>query len=106
MIEDARYRYSTEQLKVILEQAGIYMCACPAQLASQLMELGKLHRYQIECMSEAPDLVATHRCIAEAAQRAHAVLEDALDEVLRLEGWDMETLTMPDGLRKQRDSLL
>jgi len=57
------------------------MCACPAQ-------------------------VATHRRIAEAAVRAHAVLEEALDDVLRIEGRDEQSLTMPEGLRALRDSQL
>ncbi len=99
-------RYSNEQLTSILEQACIYMCACPAQLAKELMGLRELHAYQINCMSTMPTLAATHRCIADAVQRAHVLLEDALDEVLRLEGWDMNSLTMPEGLRKVRDSLL
>jgi hypothetical protein len=57
-------------------------------------------------MSEMPELADTHRCIADAVERAHAVLEDALDEVLRIEGWDKESLVMPEGLRTLRDSQL
>lgn len=106
MSTEDRYRYSARQLTVILEQAGIYMCACPAQVAAQMLELRKLYRYQLKCIGEMPDLADTHRCIAEAVARAHALLEDALDEVLRIEGWDKESLAMPEGLRKLRDSLL
>ena len=101
-----KYRFSAKQLTLILEQACIYMCACPAQVASQMLELRKLHQYQMKCMSEMPELADTHRCIADAVERAHAVLEDALDEVLRIEGWDKESLVMPEGLRTLRDSQL
>lgn len=106
MSTSQRYRYNSEQLKHILDQAGIYMCACPAQVATQMLELRKLHQYQLNCMDEMPQLAETHRRIAEAAERAHAVLEAALDDVLRIEGWDAQSLTMPDGLRALRDSLL
>jgi hypothetical protein len=29
-------------------------------------------------------------------------LERCLDEVLKMEGWDLQTLTMPEGLRELR----
>ena len=106
MSEDAPDRFSNEQLMRILDQSSIYMCACPAQVVSQILELRKLHRYQLDCMREASAPRDTHHCIALAAQRAHALLEDALDEVLRIEGWDRDTLTMPAGLRALRDSQL
>ena len=106
MATEERYRYSKEQLMLILDQAGIYMCACPAQVATQMLELRKLYQYQMNCMSEMPDLADTHRCIATAVLRAHALLEEALDEVLRIEGWDTTSLVMPEGLRKLRDQQL
>ena len=100
------FRYSSTQLQLILDQAGIYMCACPAQLAAQMMELRTLHQYQMNCMSEMPDMADSHRTIADAVFRAHALLEEALDRVLDIEGWDKTSLMMPDGLRKKRDELL
>ena len=75
------FRYSSTQLQLILDQAGIYMCACPAQLAAQMMELRTLHQYQMNCMSEMPDMADSHRTIADAVFRAHALLEEALDRV-------------------------
>ncbi|WP_019915970.1 hypothetical protein [Methyloversatilis discipulorum] len=100
------FRYSSTQLQLILDEAGIYMCACPAQLAAQMMELRTLHQYQMNCMSEMPDMADSHRTIADAVFRAHALLEEALDRVLDIEGWDKASLKMPDGLRKKRDELL
>ena len=100
------FRYSSTQLQLILDQAGIYMCACPAQLAAQMMELRTLHQYQMNCMSEMPDMADSHRTIADAVFRAHALFEEALDRVLDIEGWDKTSLKMPDGLRKKRDELL
>lgn len=106
MESEERYRYSRDQLTLILDQAGVYMCACPAQVATQMLELRRLYQYQQNCMSEMPDLADTHRCIASAVLRAHAVLEEALDEVLRIEGWDTSSFAMPEGLRKMRDQQL
>ncbi|MBL8467798.1 hypothetical protein [Methyloversatilis discipulorum] len=100
------FRYSSTQLQLILDEAGIYMCACPAQLAAQMMELRTLHQYQMNCMSEMPEMADSHRTIADAVFRAHALLEEALDRVLDIEGWDKISLKMPDGLRKKRDELL
>lgn len=106
MATEERYRYSRDQLTLILDQAGVYMCACPAQVATQMLELRKLHQYQMNCMSEMPDMADSHRTIADAVFRAHALLEEALDRVLDIEGWDKTSLKMPDGLRKKRDELL
>lgn len=106
MATEERYRYSRDQLTLILDQTGFYMCACPAQVATQMLALRNLYQYQLNCMSEMPDLAATHRCIAKAVLRAHSVLEEALDEVLRIEGWDPSSLAMPEGLRKLRNQQL
>lgn len=106
MSQKTPYRFSDEQLKLILDQSGIYMCTCPAQVAAQMLELRGLHQYQLDCMSKSSVPPDTHRCISQAAQRAHALLEDALEEVLRIEGWDRDTLIMPAGLRTLRDSQL
>ena len=99
-------RFTEQQLERIIDEATIYMCACPAQVVSQMLELRKLQQYQLDCISASSVPPDTHRCIAQAAQGAHALLEDALDEVLQIEGWDRDTLTMPAGLRALRDSLL
>lgn len=92
-------RYSAQQLAIITDQALLYSCACPAQLAAQIMALRALHTDQLGCMNEAPDLLATHLRIARAAELAHAELEQALADVLQGEGWDPVTLCMPENLR-------
>ncbi|MCK7490431.1 MAG: hypothetical protein MZW92_00430 [Comamonadaceae bacterium] len=44
--------------------------------------------------------------IAESTQQAHALLEDCMEKVLEIEGWDRETLRMPEGMRRKRADLL
>jgi hypothetical protein len=74
-------RFANQQLEQIIEEALIYMCACPAQVAEELLRLRRVFAYQINCISEG----------------------SLLDEVLALEGWDLQTLKMPEGLRKLRE---
>lgn len=99
-------RLSEKQLEQIIEEAMIYMCACPAQVAVQLRHLRELYRYQQNCETEPGNDPAPHREIARAAIEAHALMEDCLLRVLAIEGWDMENLRMPDGLRRKRAEML
>ncbi len=39
-------RYTSQQLEKIINEAAIYMCACPCQVAVQLRHLRELYRYQ------------------------------------------------------------
>lgn len=94
-------RFSEEALSRIFEEATIYMCACPAQLCEQIRHLRGLVSYQTLCMNNAgPEMISSHTIIAEMAGQAHAILEDCLDRVLDIEGWDRSTYSMPAGLRE------
>lgn len=93
-------RYTREQLARIREQALVYQCACPAQVSKLISELLALHRYQEDCLNRTDVDVRVHQAIATAAREIYPRAEQCLTEVLMLEGWDMETLTMPDSLKK------
>jgi hypothetical protein len=99
-------RFSDRQLEDIIEEAAIYMCACPGQVAVQLRSLRSLFRYQHECEQEPANDQMVHRAIAEATVQAHAVMEGCLETVLEIEGWDRVTLKMPEGMRRRRAELL
>ncbi|WP_226442070.1 hypothetical protein [Quatrionicoccus australiensis] len=99
-------RFSDQELEQIIEEATIYMCACPGQVAVQLRTLRELFRYQGKCEIEPGNDVAVHQAIAAATIKAYAVMEDCLDQVLELEGWDRATLQMPEGLRRKRAEML
>lgn len=98
-------RFSSAQLHAIIEEAAIYMCACPAQVCQHLLGLRDLYAYQEQCQGQAGN-AEVHAAIAAATERAHAELEDCLDRILTLEGWDRTTLKMPPGLRALRDHAL
>ncbi|GAB1234379.1 hypothetical protein [Ferrigenium sp. UT5] len=93
-------QFSDAQLSHILDQSLIYQCACPAQVAKHIIGLRDLFAYQQACLNQTDTDVAVHQRIASDAERAHAVLEACLHEILLLEKWDMQTLTMPASLQK------
>lgn len=103
---DLQQRFSDEQLHQIVEEASIYMCACPGQVANELRQLRHLIRYQRDCITEGKTPSLVHQTIEAASQEAHAVMENCLDRVLEIEGWDRATLKIPAGLRKLRDEIL
>ena len=94
-------RFSAVQISKIIDQALVYQCACPAQVATTILELRDLFDYQQKCQADGTGDRAVHAAIARATEQSHARLEDCLDEVLALEGWDRETLTMPEQLKKR-----
>lgn len=95
-----KQRYPRESLVRIIEQAMIYQCACPAQVCKALFQIRELHAYQLACCTRSDTDHAVHERIAAACERNHAELEQCLEDVLRLEGWELDTLTMPESLNK------
>lgn len=100
------YRFSDADLTQIVEEAAIYMCACPGQVASELRQLRDLIHYQQRCIHSGETSVRVHEIIEAASWQAHAHMEACLEDVLALEGWDRATLRMPEGLRQLRDELI
>ena len=89
-------QYRDDELEKIDFEAQTYMCACPSQVASEILRLRELIAYQYACEQEVP-ASRVHQMIGSAAIKAH---------VLAAEGWDRQTLKMPEGLRKRRDDFL
>lgn len=106
MSESLITRYNDLQLEQILEEAMIYMCACPAQVAEQLLLLRKLFAYQNSCISKGSLMADVHRRISQATRIAHTELEQCLSDVMLMEGWDLQTLTMPLSLRELRQKTI
>jgi hypothetical protein len=103
-----KQKFTALQLSIINEQAALYTCACPLQVSLQITQLRKLFDYQKQCMelgvsSENPLQIDVHNRIAEATKQAHQLMEQCLDDVLELEGWDKAKLVMPEGIRKRKD---
>jgi hypothetical protein len=98
-------RYTQAQIESILEDAAIYMCACPAQVCREILNLRNLYRYQQDCVAGSGD-PHVHGLIAAQTIAAHQAMEDCLASVMDYEGWDPVTFRMPDNLRKIRDGLI
>jgi hypothetical protein len=94
-------RYSAEDISRIIDQALVYQCACPAQIATTLLELRDLFDYQVKCADTDDTNRRVHEAIAQATVEAHARMERCLEDVLEIEGWDPSTLTMPEALRSR-----
>lgn len=99
-------KFRDDEILKIVDAAMLYMCACPGQVAAEIHRLRELFRYQLQCEAEAGHTPQTHQAIAAATAQAHAALEACLEQVLTIEGWDRQTLTMPEGLRRLRDQQL
>ena len=98
-------RYAAAQVSRVLDQALIYQCACPAQVCRAIFELRDLYDYQLDCINDTATDREVHETIAAATERAHAEMEECLARVLEIEGWDPQTLTLPEGLRKAMKAL-
>jgi hypothetical protein len=95
-------RFTDADLGKVIEQAMLYMCACPAQVAESVRKLRELYRYQLRCIENPENSVAVHALIAQNTIQAHSIMQDCLDQVIELEEWDRTTLEMPAGLRKRQ----
>jgi len=93
--------YSDQQISRIRDQAMIYQCACPAQVCVTIDKIRQLDEMQAECLDASDVDRAVHQRIRASAQKCHAELEGCLEDILQLEGWDMETLEMPENLKKR-----
>jgi len=99
---DYQERFTDADIEKIIEEGLIYMCACPAQVAEALRKVRELHRYQIGCIRNPQNNSRVHEIIAATSLLVHEKLQDCLDEILELEQWDRQTLTMPPGLRERQ----
>jgi hypothetical protein len=95
-------RLTDAELGSVIEQAAIYMCACPAQVADSIRKLRELRRYQLTCMEAPNNNYAVHAQILQSTIHSHSVMQECLEKVIELEGWSLNTLKMPEGLRRRQ----
>jgi hypothetical protein len=95
-------RFTDAELGKVIEQAMIYMCACPAQVADSIRKLRELYRYQLRCIQNPENSKEVHAVIAQNTIESHAIMQDCLDKIIEMEAWDRTTLEMPAGLRKRQ----
>jgi hypothetical protein len=84
-----------------MDQAVIYQCACPAQVSRLILNLRELFAYQLNCLDDNSADEKTHRVIARAVEESHATMQSCLGEIFEIQGWDKNTLQMPDALKSR-----
>ena len=94
-------KFNAAQISKVIDQSLIYQCACPAQVCRAIFELRELYEYQMNCANDSANDERVHSNIAMATEKAHAVMEECLSEILEIEGWDKVTLAMPEALKKK-----
>lgn len=94
-------RFSNEVIAHIKGQSIIYTCACPAQICKVINESRALFTYQQQCLNLTDTDKAVHQAIAKTAESIHVLLEQCLEDILQLEGWDMETYQLPESMLKK-----
>ncbi len=94
-------RFSNEVITHILQQSLVYTCACPAQVCKAINEQRALFNYQKQCLNLTDTDKAVHQVIAATVENTHAQLEQCLEDILRLEGWNMDTYQMPEAMQKR-----
>ena len=94
-------QFSAAQVSRIIDQSLIYQCACPAQVCRAIFELRELYEYQMNCANNTANDKRVHTAIAQATEKSHAVMEACLADILAIEGWDPQTLTLPESLKQK-----
>lgn len=94
----ATHKFTNDEVTRILEQVLVHQCACPGQLCRVILNLQDLVRYEKDCVDHTATDVRVHHAIESAASQCLDIMQACLTEVLNLEGWDLETLKMPQAL--------
>jgi len=90
-----KFKYSALQINAYMTVTSSTQCACPVRVCGSIIDLRELHDHQLSCMTDAMGDQKTHGVIARATQEAHAILEDCLTEILKIEGIDPCMLPIP-----------
>ncbi|WP_234484281.1 MerR family transcriptional regulator [Noviherbaspirillum pedocola] len=79
-------RFDEEALSVITAAGSSLDCECPRHLADLLSMVGSFERYSAQCANRNADDAQLHQELQHAAGRARAILEAAMERLMRAEG--------------------
>jgi DNA-binding transcriptional MerR regulator len=82
----AARRYDDDTLARLAGLSSAVRCECPQHLAELIASLSAFERYSAECESRNPADAVLHAYLHETAAHARALVEDALDHVIKVEG--------------------
>lgn len=90
--EVPKVRFDDEMLATITAAGNRLACECPRHLADLLMMVGSFERYSAQCASRNADDARLHRELGQAAGHARAILEVAMERLVRTDG----LMTLPE----------
>lgn len=79
-------RFDEQALATISNAGNRLACECPRHLADLLLMVGSFERYSAQCASRNDEDRRLHQELCQAAGRARAVLEQAMEQLARAEG--------------------
>lgn len=85
-------RFDEETLSTITAAGNRLACECPRHLADLLLMVGSFERYSAQCASRNEDDSKLHQELQQAAGRARAILETAMERLARAEGLPLPAL--------------
>jgi DNA-binding transcriptional MerR regulator len=83
-------RFDDRQLAVASTASTAIKCECPHHLADLIIALARFEQYSVECENRTREDAALHAYLHVTTARARAMLEEALERVIEIEGIDVD----------------
>lgn len=80
-------RYSDMQLTKLAELSGAVECECPKHLSELVTALNQFEDYTQDCISQSDEDAALHSRLHELTSQARSIMEQALTDVIEVEGY-------------------
>ncbi len=80
-------RYSEMQLNRLAELSGPIDCECPKHLSELIVALNQFEDYTGDCISQAPEEAELHKRLYDLTSQARSIMEQALSDVIEVEGY-------------------
>lgn len=79
-------RFAEHELQQIMAMESDVVCECPRHVSELIVSLNQFEDYSKACVDQTDQDAALHRKLFELASDARALMEDALDEIISVEG--------------------
>lgn len=80
-------QFSELQLGKLADLSGTVACECPKHLAELITALNQFEDYSNDCLTQSADEADLHRRLFEMTSQARAIMEQALTDVVEVEGY-------------------
>jgi hypothetical protein len=81
--------FDDRQLAIAAGASTTIRCECPHHLADLIISMARFEQYSTECESRSRDDAALHAYLHVTTARARALLEEALQKLIEIEGIDV-----------------